>query len=133
GSLRRVVADRGRRRARQAAAHPVAGDRPQAALPREARREQRRPAAELLLPRRRRRAGRVRRQQLRRRPAVRKACAASVALLALVLAPAAAAGVRISGVDTSGYPEIRVTVVAPAGAAQPRLGENGLPAAGLQA
>jgi tight adherence protein B len=64
---------------------------------------------------------------------VRKACAASVALLALVLAPAAAAGVRISGVDTSGYPEIRVTVVAPAGAAQPRLGENGLPAAGLQA
>jgi tight adherence protein B len=59
--------------------------------------------------------------------------AAAVGLLALVLVPAAAAGVRIGGVDTSGYPEIRLTVVAPAGAAQPRLGENGLPAAGLQA
>jgi tight adherence protein B len=62
--------------------------------------------------------------------------AAAVVLLALVLAPAAAAadtGVRITGVDTSGYPEVRVTVVAPSGAAQPRLGENGLPAAGLQA
>jgi tight adherence protein B len=61
--------------------------------------------------------------------------AAAVVLLALVLAPAAAAAgsVRIAGVDTSGYPLIRVTVVAPAGAAQPRLEENGLPAAGLQA
>ncbi|HEX3057136.1 MAG TPA: VWA domain-containing protein [Gaiellaceae bacterium] len=61
--------------------------------------------------------------------------AAAVVLLALVLAPAAAAAgsVRIAGVDTSGYPLIRVTVVASAGAAQPRLEENGLPAAGLQA
>ena len=59
----------------------------------------------------------------------------AVVLLAVVLAPAAAAAgsVRIAGVDTSGYPLIRVTVVAPAGAAQPRLEENGLPAAGLQA
>jgi tight adherence protein B len=62
-----------------------------------------------------------------------KPAAAAVVLATLVLAPAAAAGVRISGVDTSGYPEVRVTVVAPAGAAQPQLGENGLPAAGLQA
>jgi tight adherence protein B len=59
--------------------------------------------------------------------------AAAVVLLALVLVPAAAAGVQIGGVDTSGYPEIRVTLVAPADAAQPRLGENGLPVAGLQA
>ncbi|HEY2072704.1 MAG TPA: type II secretion system F family protein [Gaiellaceae bacterium] len=62
-----------------------------------------------------------------------KARAAVVLLAFLVVAPAAAASVRISGVDTSGYPEIRVTVVAPAGAAQPRLAENGFPAAGLQA
>jgi tight adherence protein B len=61
--------------------------------------------------------------------------AAAMVLLALVLAPAAAAadGVRIAGVDTSGYPQVRVTVVAPLGAAQPRLDENGRPAAGLQA
>jgi tight adherence protein B len=62
-----------------------------------------------------------------------RARAAAVVLIALVLAPAATAGVRIGGVDTSAYPEIRVTVVAPNGAAQPQLGENGLPAAGLQA
>jgi tight adherence protein B len=36
-------------------------------------------------------------------------------------------------VDTSAYPEVRVTVVAPTGAAQPQLRENGLPTAGLQA
>jgi len=62
--------------------------------------------------------------------------AAAVVLLALLLAPAAAAagkGVRITGVDTSGYPEVHVTLLAPSGAAQPRLGENGLPAAGLHA
>jgi tight adherence protein B len=64
---------------------------------------------------------------------VKTARAAAVVLLALVLAPVAAAGVRISGVDTSGYPEVRVTVVAPAGATEPRLGENGLPVAGLRA
>jgi tight adherence protein B len=62
-----------------------------------------------------------------------KRSAAAVLLAFLVLAPAAAAGVRIAGVDTSGYPEVRVTVVAPAGAAQPRLFEDGVPAAGLQA
>lgn len=59
--------------------------------------------------------------------------AAAVILAFLVLAQAAAAGVRISGVDTAGYPEVAVTVVAPAGAAQPQLFENGRPAAGLQA
>ena len=62
-----------------------------------------------------------------------RARAAAVVLIALVLAPAATAGVRIGGVDTSAYPEIRVAVVATSGAAQPQLEENGLPAAGLQA
>jgi tight adherence protein B len=62
-----------------------------------------------------------------------RARAAAVVLIALVVAPAAAAGVRIGGVDTSAYPEVRVTVVAPTGAAQPQLRENGLPTAGLQA
>jgi tight adherence protein B len=52
---------------------------------------------------------------------------------ALALAAPAAAGVRISGIDTSGYPELRLTVVAPIGAAQPRLRENGRPVTGLQA
>lgn len=62
-----------------------------------------------------------------------RAPAAAVALAALVLAPVAGAGVRIAGVDTSGYPQVRVTVVASAGAARPQLDENGIPAAGLQA
>jgi tight adherence protein B len=61
--------------------------------------------------------------------------AAAVVILALVLAPAAAAadGVRLAGVDTSGYPQVRVTIVAPTGSAQPQLEENGRPVAGLQA
>jgi len=59
--------------------------------------------------------------------------AAAIALVALVLAPAASAGVRIGGVDTTGYPRVRVTVVAPSGSAQPRLDENGIPVSGLQA
>jgi tight adherence protein B len=51
-----------------------------------------------------------------------------------VAVPAAAAGpVRIGGVDLSSYPELRVTVVAPLGAQQPRLAENGRPAAAIQA
>ncbi len=61
-----------------------------------------------------------------------RAPAAAVILVALVLAPVAGAGVRIAGVDTSGYPQVRVTVVASAGAAWPQLDENGIPAAGLQ-
>ncbi|HUZ98930.1 MAG TPA: type II secretion system F family protein [Gaiellaceae bacterium] len=60
---------------------------------------------------------------------------AAVVLVALVAPSTAAAadGVRIVGVDASGYPQVRVTVVSPAGTAQPQLEENGLPAAGLQA
>ncbi|MDE3024044.1 MAG: type II secretion system F family protein [Acidobacteriota bacterium] len=62
-----------------------------------------------------------------------KKAAAAVILAFLLLAPVAAADVRIAGVDTSGYPEVRLTVVAPAGTAAPQLSENGTPAAGLQA
>jgi tight adherence protein B len=56
-----------------------------------------------------------------------------LALAALAFAAPASAEVRIGGVDASGYPELRVTVVAPAGASRPRLIENGQPAVGLQA
>jgi tight adherence protein B len=52
---------------------------------------------------------------------------------ALAVTAPAAAGVRISGVDTSGYPEVRVTVVAPVGSGHPSLRENGVPVVGLQA
>ena len=55
-------------------------------------------------------------------------------LAALAFATAAsAATVRITGVDSGTYPELRVTVVAPAGAGQPALRENGLPVTDLQA
>jgi tight adherence protein B len=53
---------------------------------------------------------------------------------ALGVAPSAlAGGVRIKGVDTSGFPIVRVTVVAPNGSQEPRLRENGKPVIGLTA
>jgi len=55
------------------------------------------------------------------------------ALAALVVAPAALAGVRIASVDTSGFPNLRVTVVAPKGSAAPRLAEDGRAAVGVSA
>ena len=55
------------------------------------------------------------------------------ALLALVVAAPAAAGIRIGGIDTSGYPTIRVSVVASAGSAAPVLHENGYPVVGMSA
>jgi tight adherence protein B len=58
----------------------------------------------------------------------------AVAVLAAAAMPAvAAASVRVSGVDLSGYPEVRVTIVAPPGAPRPELTENGNPVAGLVA
>jgi len=51
----------------------------------------------------------------------------------LVAAASAAAGVRITHVDAGGYPDIRLTVVAPAGSARPQLDENGQPVTGEQA
>jgi tight adherence protein B len=52
-----------------------------------------------------------------------------VGLVTLVVASPAVAGVRISGVDTSAYPEVRLTIVAPA---QPYVRENGAPVVGAQ-
>jgi tight adherence protein B len=49
----------------------------------------------------------------------------AIVFAALALAAPASAGVRISGVDTSGYPEVRLTVVAPLGSAAPSVREDG--------
>src|SRR5207245_728915 len=56
-----------------------------------------------------------------------------LALAALVVAPAASAAVRIQSVDTSGFPAVRLTVVAPLHAVSPRLTENGAPVTGYSA
>jgi tight adherence protein B len=49
-------------------------------------------------------------------------------------APAGAADpVRVAGIDAGAFPELRVTVVAPAGSPQPTLVENGRPATGVNA
>lgn len=65
---------------------------------------------------------------------MRKRCVLpAVVLAALVAVQAAAAGVRIHSVDTSAYPQVRVTVVTSGGTAAPRLMENGGPATGLHA
>jgi tight adherence protein B len=60
--------------------------------------------------------------------------AAALAAFGLMLpAGAKAAPVHLLGVDTGDYPELRVTVVAPAGSRQPGLRENGVPVTGLDA
>ena len=69
------------------------------------------------------RARRPRRPWLRIPPLVFAALA--------VCGAATAATVRIAGVDTSGYPELRVAVVAPPGSARPTLREDGVPVTGL--
>ena len=51
----------------------------------------------------------------------------------LVVVPSALAGVRIQAVDTSGFPAVRATLVAPAGSRMPRLRENGTPVAAYSA
>ncbi|HUZ80646.1 MAG TPA: vWA domain-containing protein, partial [Gaiellaceae bacterium] len=56
-----------------------------------------------------------------------------VALAALVAAPTALAAVRLQSVDTSAFPSIRVTLVAPLGARTPQLSENGQPVSGYSA
>jgi tight adherence protein B len=59
--------------------------------------------------------------------------AAGLALIALVLPAATAASVQLRGVDASGYPTIRASVVSSAGASvAPSITENGQPVAGLQ-
>ncbi len=47
------------------------------------------------------------------------------ALTALALPAVAAAGVHIQGIDTSGFPAVRATLVAPVGSRTPVLRENG--------
>ncbi|MGH2936331.1 MAG: type II secretion system F family protein [Gaiellaceae bacterium] len=59
--------------------------------------------------------------------------AAFAGACALVSAAHAATAVRVTGVDVSGYPELRLTVVGPAGSAQPTVEENGRPVSGEQA
>jgi tight adherence protein B len=56
-----------------------------------------------------------------------------LALAALVVAPAASAAAHIKSVDSSGYPALRATLVAPLGSTTPRLTENGRPAVGYVA
>ena len=56
---------------------------------------------------------------------------AAAATLATAAAATGAPPVRVVGVDTGGYPELRVTVVAPPGSARPGLRENGAPVTGL--
>ena len=57
-----------------------------------------------------------------------------LALAALVVVPAAAAGtVHIQSVDTSGFPAVRLTVVAPPNSVSPRLTENAVPVTGYTA
>jgi tight adherence protein B len=59
---------------------------------------------------------------------------AAAALLALILPSTAAAKVHVRGVDTSGYPEVRLTVVTPKPTRiPPTVTENGLPATGVRA
>lgn len=55
------------------------------------------------------------------------------ALGGLVVTAQAAAGVRIAGIDTSGFPEIRVTAVTGTANGRPQITENGAPVVGLQA
>jgi tight adherence protein B len=62
---------------------------------------------------------------------IRRLLAALV--LALVAAPSALAAVHIRAVDTSGFPAVRATVVAPLGSPTPRLRENAHPVAGYAA
>jgi tight adherence protein B len=54
-------------------------------------------------------------------------------LAALVLAPTAIAAVRIVSVDSSGFPNLRVTVLAPKGSAAPVLTESGRKVYGVSA
>jgi tight adherence protein B len=58
---------------------------------------------------------------------------AAVAMLAAASTASGAGPVRVVGIDTGGYPELRVTVVAPPGSARPTLREDGAVVTGLEA
>jgi tight adherence protein B len=62
----------------------------------------------------------------------KRAIVPAVVLAALVAAGPASAAVRISAVDTSDYPSVRLTVVAPLTSGAPTVRENGLPVVGAQ-
>ena len=115
GHLRRVVADGGGCGPREAASHAAARDRDQPALPREARGEQRRAAAGLLRARGRRRSGQRSPSTESAGPSEELGLLAALVAAGLVSAQAATAGVRIRSVDTSAYPQVRVTVVTSGG------------------
>jgi tight adherence protein B len=56
-----------------------------------------------------------------------------IAFAALVVVPGAAANIRIASVDTSGYPALRATIIAPLGTKAPSMREDGRPVAGYAA
>ncbi len=65
---------------------------------------------------------------------MRRLALALAAVAAVAPGVATAAGPRFSGVDTSGYPTVRATVVTPVASERaPALTENGKPVVGLQA
>ena len=64
---------------------------------------------------------------------MKRLVAAAAVFAALVGAGSAAAGVRVQGVDASGFPRLDVTLLAPAGSARPVLTEDGLPVSGYTA
>jgi hypothetical protein len=72
------------------------------------------------------------RRRRSRRALIRIRLLAGLAAL-LIVPSAAAAGVHITGVETSGFPVVRVTVVAPKGSHTPRVRENGRPVVGMVA
>ena len=116
--------------------NPLDVHRLEAAVPREDGRERRHPAAVVLRGQRglpaELRSGELRRVRVSRR-ASRLLVAAVFA--ALVTPVAAGASLSLRGIDTSGYPTVRVTVVAPVArtAAPPTLTENGNQVVGLHA
>ncbi len=126
-------------RRRQPPAHAAALHRAEAAVSRQARRERRRSAFHLLRPggrgrRRRRYARHAHHAAVRSLRMSGRARYLAVAVAALVAAAPAAAGVELSGVDTSSFPTIHATVVSSAGAAAtPVVTENGLRVVGLDA
>ena len=71
---------------------------------------------------------------VRKRPVTRRLVSAAALVAVLVPGVAGAAGARITAVDTSGYPSVRVTVVTPQPTAKaPGLTEDGHAVVGLDA
>src|SRR5262249_49391261 len=129
GRLRGATARRGQLGDGQAGepARHARVDRPEAPLPRQDGRERRRAAADVL----RRpdpvplelRHGQLRRLRMKRALLV---LALAVGLALVPLAAGAGPGLKLKALDTTGYPTIRATLVAPSAAdSSPTLTENG--------